>query len=72
MVSVGFAVEVVKYKEVVMSKLIVTVRQFDPCYGFGCIPAGTLLFATQYKGIYRLHDSNMDLVGTCSDINDLI
>lgn len=55
-----------------MSKLIVTVRQFDPCYGFNFIPAGTLLFATQYKGIYRLHDSNMQFVGTCADLDDLI
>lgn len=55
-----------------MFEMIVTVRQFDPCYGFGCIPAGTLLFANRYKGIYRLHDSNMQFVGTCINLDDLI
>ena len=55
-----------------MFEMIVTVRAFDPCYGFNFIPAGTLLFATQYKGIYRLHDSNMQFVGTCLSLNELI
>ena len=56
----------------VMFEMIVTVRAFDPAYGYNLIPSGTLIFADKYKGIYRLHDSNMQFVGTCIDINDLI
>ena len=55
-----------------MFEMIVTVRAFDPAYGYNLIPSGTLIFADKYKGIYRLHDSNMQFVGTCIDINDLI